>query len=230
MRFGLIAKLPLFRQVVSYRRQLAIGEALEAIRRLPPGKVPREAAIRDLQAAWGNPDYTASVEYLEAAAGHAVSVTGAILECGSGLSTLMLGALAEGNRFEVWTLEHEESWHAIVSTSLGRHNIRKVHLYHAPLKDYGGGISWYAPPLAEFPPEFSLVLCDGPPNWTTPGARYGLVPTMRNRLCRTWNILLDDAKAAEKTGTLSRIATEPGVSVTRHDHPGGSFLWITRSL
>lgn len=84
------------------------------------------------------------------------------------------------------------------------------------------------PPLCEFPQTFALVICDGPPNWTTPGARYGLIPVMRDRLQKDWNILLDDAKAAGKTGMLSRLADEPGINIATQTHPDGAFVWITR--
>jgi len=140
----------------------------------------------------------------------------------------MLGVLAEVNDLEVWTLEHERSWHAKVAQDIERYRVRNVHLCYSPLRDYGGGISWYDFPRAGFPDRFSLVVCDGPPNWTTPGARYGLVTAMRDRLEPNWNILLDDANAADKTGTLARIANEPGLNITKHVHGDGSFLWITR--
>jgi hypothetical protein len=184
--------------------------------------------IGRLHSAWGNPDYSASVSYLEAAARHAVAADGALLECGSGLSTVLLGALAEANRFEVWTLEHDAAWHAIVAGELERHRISSVHLCLAPIKDLGGGVSWYDAPLDQLPRTFALVVCDGPPNWTTPGGRYGLIPAMRDRLPKDWNILLDDPKAANKTGLLRRLADEPGISIDTHAHPDGSFLWITR--
>jgi hypothetical protein len=165
---------------------------------------------------------------MDAAARHAVATKGALLECGSGISTVLLGVLAEANGFEVWTLEHEAAWHAVVARELERHGISSVHLHLAPLKDLGGGISWYDAPLADFPKAFSLVVCDGPPNWTTPGARYGLIPAMRDRLASSWNILLDDANAARKTGTLKRLAEEPGIRIDTQAHPDGAFLWITR--
>ena len=58
--------------------------------------------------------------------------------------------------------------------------------------------------------------------------RYGLMPVMRDRLQKDWNILLDDAKAAGKTGTLSRLADEPGINIATQTHSDGAFVWITR--
>jgi hypothetical protein len=228
MNLRILYKLPVLRRFSSYRRHRAIARVLEEIRRLPKGQPPERELIRKIHAVWGNPDYSASVSYLEAAARHAATTKGPLLECGSGLSTLLLGALGEVNGFDVWTLEHDVEWHRLVALELERHKISNVHLCLAPLKDFGGGVSWYDSPLREFPQAFSLVICDGPPNWTTPGARYGVVAVIRDRLPRSWNILLDDARAAGKTGTLSRLAEEPGISITTHTHSDGSFLWITR--
>lgn len=140
---GIVWKLPLLTQIGSYRRHRAIARALAGIRRLPKGQPPQRELIRRLHAAWGNPDYSASVSYLEAAARHAAATKGVLLECGSGLSTVFLGALAEANGFEVWTLEHDAAWHAIAARELERHGISNVHLCLAPIKDFGGGISWY---------------------------------------------------------------------------------------
>jgi hypothetical protein len=221
-------RLPVLRQIASYRRDREIARALEEIRRLPRGQPPKRSLIATLHAAWGNPDFSACVSYLEAAARHAVATEGAVLECGSGLSTVLLGALAEANRFEVWTLEHEAAWHGIVARELQGHGISKVQLCLARLKDIGGEISWYDVSKVSLPSVISLVICDGPPNWTTPGARYGVIPVMRDHLAKGWNILLDDANAARKAGMLNRLASEPGIKIDTQTHPDGSFVWITR--
>jgi hypothetical protein len=169
------------------------------------------------------------VSYLEAAAARAVALRGAVLECGSGLSTLLLGTLAERNGFSVWTLEHDREWYETVGAFIRRHNVRNVNLRYAPLRDYGDGISWYDVHAVELPEVFSLVVCDGPPNWTTPGGRYGVVVAMRDRFSKEWNILLDDPIAAEKTGMLARLNSVVGVQAVRHTFDDGSYFWVTRS-
>jgi len=227
-RVRVLRKLSLLEWIASRHRRRAVERALADLRKFHRDQTPLEDVVRRLHAAWGNPDYTASVSYLIAAARLLVSTSGPVLECGSGLSTLMLGALAEQVDLELWTLENEGSWHAKIARDLEYHMIRSVRLCYAPLMDYGNSVSWYDLPKSGFPERFSLVICDGPPNWTTPGARYGLIAAMRDRLAPSWNVLLDDANAAEKTGTRKRLESEPGVRVTRHDHDDGSFLWITR--
>lgn len=228
MNRGLMWRLPVLRQIAAYQRDREIARALEEIRRLPKGQPPKRDLIAKLHAAWGNPDFSASVSYLEAASRHAVGTQGAVLECGSGVSTVLLGALAQLNGFEVWTLEHEAAWHAVVARELHRHGIRTVHLCLAPLKEVDADVSWYDVSALSLPKMISLVICDGPPNWTTPGARYGVIPVMRDRLAKGWNILLDDANAARKTGMLNRLASESGVMIDTQTHPDGSFVWVTR--
>jgi hypothetical protein len=223
-----LSKLPFVRRILSRRRHAAVDRALDQVRRLPAGVVPARATISQLHAAWGNPEFIATVSYLEAVATHAVALKGHVLECGSGLSTLLLGVLADVNGFQVWTLEHNREWFRTLSHVLQRHKVGNVHLCFAPLRDFGGGVSWYDAPVSELPREFSLIVCDGPPNWKTPGGRYGLVIAMRERFAPSWNILLDDPKAAEKTGMLARLELEPGVSVAKHTYDDGAFLWITR--
>ncbi len=52
---------------------------------------------------------------------------------------------------------------------------------------------------------------------------------MRERFSKEWNILLDDPIAAEKTGMLARLNSEPGVQAVRHTFDDGAFFWVTRS-
>ena len=56
-------------------------------------------------------------------------------------------------------------------------------------------------------PEFSLVICDGPPA-STPGGRYGLLPVMRDKLKAGATILLDDAVREEEQVIANRWAAE----------------------
>jgi hypothetical protein len=132
----------------------------------------------------------------------AATVSEPILECGSGLTTILLGLFAGQRDIQVWTLEHEASWYKRVSTLLKKYNIPNVELCLVPLRDYEG-FCWYAPPLHRMPKHFSLAVCDGPPQKTTPGGRYGLLPVMRERLRSGTVILLDDVGAMAYDNALS---------------------------
>ena len=158
-------------------------------------KSPDPKWIPDLIYGWNNQLWSALDEYLVACIDAAQSTPGNIIECGSGLSTLLLGAVAQSKGQKMWTLEHHAAWGTRVREHLQRYGITSVTLCCAPLKDYGA-FEWYDPPLASMPAQFSLAICDGPPG-DSKGGRYGLVPVMGSRL-RGATILLDDAGRPEE--------------------------------
>jgi predicted O-methyltransferase YrrM len=137
---------------------------------------------------WNNDSFVADVDYLQAVARAAARAKGNALECGSGLTTVLLAALA-GNT-NTWVLEHSLEWLQNVSSVLRQHGLDgRVQLCHASLISYGD-FHWYQFP-ADLPANFSLVICDGPPAATTRGGRYGLLPVMHQRL-RGCTVLMDD--------------------------------------
>ena len=157
---------------------------------------------------------------------HAWACDGPILECGSGLTTLILGAIAQKRRLTVWTLEHNEKWAQRVRRFLGRYGIRSVNILVCPLRDYDN-YSWYDPPLEKLPRAFGLVVCDGPPH-DTRGGRYGLLPVMGDRLPAGTTILLDDAGRAPERKIAERWAEELGTPVTTFgEKKRGRYITIT---
>jgi hypothetical protein len=182
------------------RRQYLFHRALRKFVHSPDPKW-----IPELINGWNNKEWCALEEYLEGCITAARSANGDILECGSGLSTLLLGAIAQHNNRRVWTLEHDDVWTEKVRGCLDRHRITSVQLLCVPLKDYGE-YHWYSPPLSSMPMRFALAVCDGPPG-TTKGGRYGLMPVMGDRLAGS-TILLDDAGRAEEQEIAKRWSTE----------------------
>jgi hypothetical protein len=167
---------------------------------------PDSDVLPELIAAWGNSGWIAQVAYLRSCIATALSATGPTLECGSGLSTLLLGAVAQQRGHEHWALEHAPEWGERVARGLARYRLDAVRLCVAPLKTYAG-FQWYDPPLSRMPPQFSLVVCDGPPG-STAGGRYGLVPVMRPYLAPGCVILLDDAEREQERAIARRWAEE----------------------
>lgn len=162
--------------------------------------------LGDLISAWGNSGWIAKEGYLRACVAGALASAGPSLECGSGLSTLLLGAVAQQRGQQHWALEHMPEWGIRVGRCVERHRLRSVNLHTAPLKTYTG-YAWYNPPLSRWPHTFSLVVCDGPPADTL-GGRYGLAPIVREHLAPGCVILLDDAEREAERAIARRWQAE----------------------
>lgn len=185
----------------------ALARAVRALQK-NPALCARDSSsvVSDLVHAWGNP-WSAREDYLRDCIRHASSIDGPVLECGSGLTTLVLGIIAQQRGIPCWSLEHDASWAARARAALVRYGVTAVTIAASPLRTYDEGFDWYDPPLADMPTAFRLIVCDGPPA-STRGGRYGLVPLMRARMARGCVILLDDAARAAERSILARWARE----------------------
>lgn len=192
-------------------------EALD-LRALSAEELCAPGTLDALRHAWGNTGWSAGLDYLEAVARHAAEAKRPILECGSGLTTLLLGLLTQGRGVAVWSLEHHPTWHARVQDTLDAFGLDHVTLCHAPLKEHApspedaGGYAWYDAPHAQMPTDFGLVVCDGPPG-TTPGGRYGLLPVMHDHLAPDAVLLADDAARPAEAAILQRWQREASADV-----------------
>jgi hypothetical protein len=160
-------------------------------------KPPSGFDILLLALVWGNLGYAAGLSYLRHVAGHAAASDGAILECGSGATTLLVGALSKQADRQFIVLEHNKIWYDYLRKILDYLDFSHVTLLHAPLIDYEG-YHWYRVPRGLMMDKIALVICDGPPS-SNPGGRYGLLPTMMEHLAERCIILMDDThRSAEQ--------------------------------
>jgi len=149
-------------------------------------------------------------DFIRAFLGCARETEGPILECGSGLSTVLLGIVAARTGSRVYSLEHNAIWADRARRVLRACGIASVEILVGDLRSYGA-YTWYDPPLDVLPKDFSLVVCDGPPG-DTPGGRYGLLPVMRSHLKPGCIILLDDAHRTGEREIAEQWARELGTS------------------
>jgi Methyltransferase domain len=192
-------------------RKLVFRRAMRRYLRDPEAAIaPGSTVMSDLVYGWGNDFWSALEEYLVACVGAAMHADGPILECGSGLTSIVVGAIAQRTGNTMWSLEHNPEWSRRVQDRLTRYRIDAVHLLTAPLKDHSD-FTWYDAPLDRMPDGFALVVCDGPPGMTR-GGRYGLAPVMRDRLKPGCIILLDDAGRREERAIAERWGAELGAS------------------
>ena len=227
IRLGSLKRLvptPLKRAAKAVLLDRTFRNAIGSVADLPLGVVPSRGLLGDLLVGWGNEGFAAETDYLEEVSRQAARTGGPVLECGSGLTTIMLGLLAGRRGIQTWSLEHFAEWQARVTSVLDRFEIPSVHICSVPLRSYGE-FAWYDPPLAEMPKEFQLVICDGPPG-STAGGRYGLLPVMGERLPAGSVILLDDATRPGEIEVLRRWTNETKLSVSSPDQ--NKFAVITR--
>jgi hypothetical protein len=226
-KFGPLRRLvpgPLKRAAKEALLDRKFRNALRRIADLPSDVVPPRELLNELSLGWGNEGFAAQTDYLEEVSRQAARASGQVLECGSGLTTIMLGLLAGRRGIQTWSLEHFPEWQARVTSVLERFEIPNVQICAAPLRSYGE-FSWYDPPLAEMPKEFQLVICDGPPG-STAGGRYGLLPVMGERLPAGTVILLDDATRPGELECLRRWTSEAKFKVSSPDE--NKFAVLTR--
>jgi len=167
--------------------------------------------LDDLIYGWGNEGWSAKKEYLRQCVECALVVDGPSLECGSGLTTILVGIVAQTRGHRHWALEHATAWSECVGACLDRHGIDSVSVCTGDLEKYPD-FSWYSPPRQEMGEPFALVVCDGPPG-SIAGGRYGLLPVMKDRLRQDCVILLDDAARNEEQTIARRWEAEFGCDV-----------------
>lgn len=183
----------------AWQRSRALARAIAALRREVQNGAVSPDLWPELRAAWGNTAYTADAAYLAEIADRALARRGPVLECGSGLSTVVLGVIADHHGTGVWSLEQDREWQRVMSGHLVRLAIRHVAIWHTPLQqrdDY----AWYQLAGRDLPHAFLHVCCDGPAvfprDWPAPvhaSWRGGVVPELTRLGIGFDEIVLDDA-------------------------------------
>jgi hypothetical protein len=198
------------------RRERIVGRCLRELRERDWEGGVDTSLLDELRTAFGNTDWSADTMYLAALADRVLGTPGPFLECGSGLTTVVAGALAERRGRRVVSLEQDEAWHAHVTQTLRRFEIGAVTCSYAPLRPYGEYV-WFDLRDTMLPTEFSAVFCDGPAvgrRWPEPlrgNWRAGLVPILAERHIRFGEILLDDADDP-RCGQLRRVWEAAGIT------------------
>jgi hypothetical protein len=169
--------------------------------------------LETLRRIWGNEAFSADVTYLQELGHRVTRCNGTILECGSGLTTILAGVLAERSGATIWSLEQDEGWARQVGQALAANGLERVRLLYRPLRRYGHFV-WYDVGPRDLPRDLSLILCDGPAvfkEWGEPlyqGWRYGVLPVLSSHLIAFGDVLLDDADEPRAPSVLKRWCTE----------------------
>ncbi len=220
-----IVPAPLKRAARDMQSQLRLRRAIERIANLPSGELPTAEMLIDLQNGWANDGFAARIDLLLEVAKQAATTAGPIMECGSGITTILMGLLAGRRGVKTYAFEHIDEWRIRVLKAITQFRIPNVEILHTPLCQYEG-FEWYDAPLTDLPAKFSFALCDGPPGETL-GGRYGLLPVMRDRLAANAVVILDDTEREGELEVLRRWQSESSGEVTMHESPNGSFARLT---
>ena len=139
-----------------------------------------------------------------------------IVECGSGISTLLIARLLRTRPGHLWSVEHDRAWAALVKEWVEAEGLAdRVTFVEADLDD-----GWYCrETLEEQLPDgrFDLLIVDGPPAYSRAimHARYQAVPFFRERLAGDWTVVLDDIHRRGEYEVADRWSHDLGRPVTR---------------
>lgn len=209
---------------LKFDRERTLHSAVRRVARYRPGGRIPLLALTDAVYGWGNEGWSADEDYLARVLTEAATAKGAIVECGSGLSTLLLASVARNTGSHIHSLEHNALWRARVMTTLAQHGLTEYSTVHyTPLRNYGE-FDWYTVP-ASLPRGISLVICDGPPS-TTEGGRHGVLPMLRPLMASTCTLLMDDANRDSEMDIMARWEREYGARSEEYETEKG-FARVT---
>ncbi len=154
-----------------------------------------------LALSWGNLGYAGNFVFLRNITHRVRSSRGYVLECGSGVTTLLIAAMTKKYKTPLIVLEHNREWLAYLEVIFNQLNYTHVTLVYSPLHDYGE-YTWYQPDALLLPGKsIKLVICDGPPG-NTPGGRFGLLPVLGDYLADDCVVLLDDTHRIDEQNII----------------------------
>ena len=234
---GLLAVL--FRELRAGHRD-AVRQAEETRARLAPerrrlfGQIATWLSLRDrLDLRQGLPyshNWSAAPDFLAEIVDHALAARPAtIVECSSGLTTLMLARCCEMNgQGRVWSLENGPEYAARTRAEIARYGLEgRAEVIDAPLVTYtlaGRDYLWYG--LAGLPEQaIDMLVIDGPPGFIQRHARYPALPLLSDRLADVCTVFLDDAARPDERAIVAwwREAL-PGAQVRFVDNERGCAI------
>jgi Methyltransferase domain len=195
----------------SYRRWMLRRDLAVLNRVLHSGRAPPVRLLSQLVRNWGNESWSADTALLESIIEWFPRTTGLTVECGSGLSTLLLASLATTHDRQVWSLEQDTSWAEKVKDALSPQMRTHVEVLVAPICQYPD-FDWYCADAVSSLSAIEFIVCDGPPG-STRGGRYGLAPILKARIVPGCILVLDDSHRPEERSIIEKWRHEIGAVV-----------------
>ncbi len=206
-------------------RKSAFRKSVAALKKQDDLAETPQSVLDDLVFGWSEDDDPPTPLFLHSMLEEAKrsGSDGSILICGAGLATFVLGIYAQKHGANVWVLESKTSWFRRIKEMLSEHGIDGVQMVYAPLCDYKG-FSWYTVERSDYPTDFSLIICNGPPG-DVPGGRVGLYNIMYDYLNDKTVTLMNDASDEESQRTLKIWQENLKVEV-RMTNQDRSFVYV----
>jgi predicted O-methyltransferase YrrM len=165
--------------------------------RTPASDHTRQRLLHKIARTWGNNSWSATEAILDSLLHWLDESSGPVLECGSGVSTLVLVAGVSPTTRRLVSLEHQSDWAKRVWDGVPRHMRANLEMVVRPLVSWGE-YDWYDVDVTSLPESIGFVFCDGPPG-NTRGGRIGITPVLRDRLAPGALVLFDDtSRPAER--------------------------------
>lgn len=179
LRLGHTATVVVRDSLAAHVRRLSGQALIHVIPRVRAGIETEEDYNEAFQYAANN--YAADAGVLAVVTGVARKCRGPIIETGSGLSSVFMGAVSGQ---AVYSLEHVERYAAQTVAWCEEAGVSNVGVCCAPMKDF-----WYDVDKFPLPAKFALGFCDGPPRMY--GTRMKFFEVLAHR-CEV--IVVDDIK------------------------------------
>lgn len=189
------------------------------------------------------PDWSAAPDFMRLIVEHALATQpGSIVECSSGLTTLMLARCCQINDHgKVYSLENGQEYAANTRSYFERYGLDDyATVIDAPLEKMTingdeflwystGGISTHIPAQIQ-PSGIDMLVIDGPPGFIQTNSRYPALPQLFGLLADGCSIFMDDAaREDEKRIVALWLAEFPGLEHQYIDTERGcSILTLNR--
>ena len=151
-----------------------------------------------------------------------------VLECGSGVSTLVIARCLQLNAAgHLYSLEHESKYAQRTVELLKEYELSNwATVVHSPLIAIKGETPWYDQSV--IPPhinQIELLVVDGPPSTIAPLARLPALPRLLPKLADSATVILDDAARKDEIEIVKRWSEyAPDFHSTFFDHEKGCVV------
>ena len=135
---------PLYQWQRRVRRNFIFRLKFKKVVENPDIQLDDPQLLDELTYGWAN-IFSPSTDFLVDLVRYSSQAEHPILDCGSGLSTIIAGLVAKRHGNTVWSLENTQLWYNRVKHYLEKYQIDSVNLLYCPLKK-NTDFSWYDVP------------------------------------------------------------------------------------